>query len=97
MGQKASFGTQNALISYQDQAGQLEVLQEQDESLIWNPAVHGFVNRNLYEKALETGDPTSKSYRGVSPNFGGGNIKEWETIGKTAKRMKKLTTVLSKN
>ena len=33
----------------------------------------------------------------MSPNFGGGNVKEWETIGSTAKKMKKLTTVLSKN
>lgn len=38
-----------------------------------------------------------KGYKGTSPNFGGGNVPEWLTIGKTPKKMKKLTTVLSKN
>ena len=33
----------------------------------------------------------------MSPNFGGGNVPEWETIGSTKYKMKKLTTVLSKN
>lgn len=71
--------------------------QEQNDKLVWNPAVRGFVDKKLYEAALETGDPTVKDYEGVSPNFGGGNITEGMKIGQTPKRMKKLTTVLSKN
>ena len=59
--------------------------------------MHGYVNKELYEKALQTPDPTAKGYKGVSPNFGGGNVPEWESIGTTPKKMKKLTTVLSKN
>lgn len=47
--------------------------------------------------ALETADPTKQGYKGVKPNFGGGRIKEWESIGSTPQKMKKLTTVLSKN
>ena len=55
------------------------------------------MDKYQYLKALETADPTAKGYTGVSPNFGGGNVAEWETIGSTPKKMKKLTTVLSKN
>ena len=68
-----------------------------DSSLVWNPNVRGFVDKIDYNKALKTQDPTSKSYRGVKPNFGGGNQEDWERIGSTHKKMKKLTTVLSKN
>ena len=71
--------------------------QEQDESLIWNPQVNGYVNKKRYLEACETRDPTVIGYKGISPNFGGGNVSEWETIGSTPKKMKKLTTVLSKN
>jgi hypothetical protein len=69
----------------------------QDSSLVWNPKVHAYVDRNLYENAMSTQDPHLKSYTGVKPNFGGGLVKEGEGIGTTAKHMKKLTTVLSKN
>lgn len=80
-----------------DQISQLELIQEQDAKLIWNPAVKSYVDKKLYMDALETKDPTAKGYKGVSPNFGGGNQPWGETIGKTPKKMKKLTTVLSKN
>lgn len=33
----------------------------------------------------------------MSPNFGGGLTNEMEGLGSTPKKMKKLTTVLSKN
>jgi len=46
---------------------------------------------------MKTQDPTSPGYRGVSPNFGGGNVEEGKGIGSTKKHMTKLTTVLSKN
>lgn len=46
---------------------------------------------------METGDPTSPEYKGVSPNFGGGIVEQGSGIGSTSKHMKKLTTVLSKN
>lgn len=71
--------------------------QEADESLVWNPSVNGYVDKKMYEDAIQTKDPTMKGYKGTSPNFGGGNVPEWLTIGKTPKKMKKLTTVLSKN
>lgn len=59
--------------------------------------MRGYVDKKLYMKALETKDPTQAGYKDVSPNFGGGNIEPGMTIGKTPKKMKKLTTVLSKN
>lgn len=68
-----------------------------DNDLVWNQKVHAFVDRQLYEDALATQDPTRSNYRGVSPNFGGGTIEEGRGIGTSVKRMKKLTTVLSKN
>ena len=70
-----------------------------DPNLVWNPAVHGYVDKELYEDALKTGDPTSPKYKGVSPNFGGGivDVEDGKGIGSTKKAMKKLTTVLSKN
>ena len=46
---------------------------------------------------MRTQDPTGKDYKGVSPNFGGGLVKDGDGIGSTLKAMKKLTTVLSKN
>lgn len=48
----------------------------QDSSLVWNPKVHAYVDRNLYENAMTTQDPHLKSYTGVKPNFGGGLVKE---------------------
>jgi len=65
--------------------------------LIYNPAVRGYVDKVNYLKAINTQEATDKGYKGVSPNFGGGLVKDGDTIGKTPKRMKKLTTVLSKN
>ena len=47
-------------------------------------------------KAIHTQETTDKGYKGVSPNFGGGLTKDGEGIGKTPKKMKKLTTVFSK-
>ena len=73
-GQKAAFGTTNALVMYDDQVNMLEIAQEVDDSLTWNPKVGGYVDRELYEEALKTKDPTAKGYKGVSPNFGGGNV-----------------------
>ena len=70
---------------------------ENDDKYIWNPVLHGYVDKIIYEKALKTGDPTRPGYKGVSPNYGGGNQEEGESIGKTRVKMKKLTTVLSKN
>ena len=64
----------NQLVAY-GQASQLEIHQEQDDKLIWNPAVNAYVDKKMYLKALETRDPTKKGYKGVSPNFGGGNVK----------------------
>ena len=46
---------------------------------------------------MRTQDPTGKDYKGVSPNLGGGLVKDGDGIGSTLKAMKKLTTVLSKN
>jgi len=57
-GQKATFGTRNELVAYSDRFSQLLMAQEADQSLIWNPAVRGYVNKKLYEKALATPDPT---------------------------------------
>ena len=65
--------------------------------MIWNPEVNGYVDKKRYLEACKTEDSTAINYKGTSPNFGGGNVKEWETIGSTPKKMKKLTTVLSKN
>ena len=48
-------------------------------------------------KAIRTQETTDKGYRGVSPNFGGGLTQDGEGVGSTPKKMKKLTTVLSKN
>ena len=59
--------------------------------------MHAFVDRRLYEDAVNTKDPTSKGYKGVSPNFGGGLQDPEKGLGSTPKKMKKLTTVLSKN
>ena len=70
---------------------------ENDNKLIWNPMLNGYVDKLLYEKALKTQDPTRPGYKGVSPNFGGGNLLEGEGLGATPKKMRKLTTVLSKN
>ena len=70
---------------------------ENDDKYIWNPLLHGYVDRVIYEKALKTDDPTRRGYRGVSPNFGGNNQEEGRGIGTTPKHMRKLTTVLSKN
>jgi hypothetical protein len=59
--------------------------------------VHAYVDKVLYENAMKTGDPTSPEYKGVSPNYGGGNVVEGKGLGSTRKHMTKLTTVLSKN
>ena len=56
-------------------------MQERDESLIWNPAVKAYVDKKTFLRALETGDPTAKGYKGVSPNFGGGHLEEGQTAG----------------
>ena len=98
MGSKAPFGTQNyALMNLDTELNKLEVIQEDDENLVWNPAVKGYVDKKLYLQAIETKDPTARGYRGVSPNFGGGKIEFDMSIGQTPQKMKKLTTVLSKN
>ena len=47
----------NELVAY-GQVSQLEIQQERDDKLIWNPAVRAYVDKKLYLKALETGDPT---------------------------------------
>ena len=70
---------------------------EADDKLIWNPVLNGYVDKKLYFKALQTQDPTRAGYQGVSPNFGGGLLQDGEGLGSTKKKMKKLTTVLSKN
>lgn len=46
---------------------------------------------------MRTQDPTGKDYKGLSPNFGGGLVKDGDGIGSTLKAMRKLTHVLSKN
>ncbi len=48
-------------------------------------------------KAIHTQETPDHGDTGVSPNFGGGLTKDGEGIGKTPKKMKKLTTVFSKN
>jgi hypothetical protein len=54
--------------------------------LVWNPAVRSYVDKKLYEDALLTQEPTTKGYQGVSPNFGGGLVKdEGKGIGSTKK------------
>jgi hypothetical protein len=68
-----------------------------NSDLVWNPKVHAFVDRILFENAMATGDPTARGYKGVKPNFGGGRVEPGMGIGSTEKNMKKLTTVLSKN
>jgi len=54
----------------------------------------------MYEKALAVKDPAQPGYKGIKPNYGGGLTKidpRGRGIGSTHKKMKKLTTVLSKN
>jgi hypothetical protein len=64
---------------------------------VWNPMVHGYVDRISFENAMKTEDPTQKGYAGVNPNFGGGTTDPDSGPGSGPKKMKKLTTVLSKN
>ena len=45
-----------------------------NDKYIWNPILNAYVDKIIYEKALETQDPTKPGYTGVSPNFGGGKI-----------------------
>ena len=77
-GSKATFSTNaysGGVVAYNSNCmSALELIQEQDEKLIWNPAVKGYVDKINYLKALKTQDPTGKNYKGVSPNFGGGNV-----------------------
>ncbi len=42
--------------------------------MVWNPKIHAYVDKDLMEDALKTGDPHVKGYKGVSPNFGGGLV-----------------------
>lgn len=64
---------------------------------VWNPLVNGYVDRKAFEDAMKTKDPTQKNYVGVKPNFGGGTTDPEAGPGSGPKKMKKLTTVLSKN
>lgn len=68
-----------------------------DENQVWNPKIKSYVDKDLFEAAMKTQEPTSPNYKGVSPNFGGGIVEKGKGIGSTLKAMKKLTTVLSKN
>jgi len=43
--------------------------------------LRGYVSRGIFEEALKTKDPTQPGYRGVNPNFGGGNQDEGEGLG----------------
>ena len=96
--QSVRWGSGAAFGSMAIQQDQLAVLdQEFDPTLAWNKNVNAYVDRELYEKALKTQDPTDKNYKGVSPNFGGGLQDPEKGIGSTRKNMNKLTTVLSKN
>ena len=70
-------------MTYDDRLDVIHANQAMDEKLIWNPMVRGFVDKARYLKALETQDPTQKDYKGTLPNFGGGKVPEWETIGST--------------
>ena len=65
--------------------------------MMWNPKIRAYVDKELFEDAMKTGDPTSPGYKGISPNYGGGIVEEGKGIGTTRERMKNLTTVLSKN
>jgi hypothetical protein len=64
---------------------------------VWSPYVNGYVDRKSFEDALKTQDPTQEGYKGTSPNFGGGTTDPDAGRGSGPKKMKKLTTVLSKN
>ena len=74
----------------------VKVLQPRADQA-WNPKLRAYVDKQLIEDALQTKDPTQPDYKGVSPNYGGGKVEEGRGIGTTTKKMKKLTTVLSKN
>ena len=50
-GQKATFVTRNELVAFQDRYSSFLMEQEQDEKLVWNPAVHGYVDKKLYQEA----------------------------------------------
>jgi len=64
---------------------------------VWNPLVNGYVDKQTYEDALKTKDPTQEGYKGTKPNFGGGTTDPNDGPGSGPKKMRKLTTVLSKN
>lgn len=66
-------------------------------TMVWNDKIKAFVDKQLFKQALSTGDPTQKDYKGISPNYGGGLVEADKGLGSTHKKMKKLTTVLSKN
>ncbi len=46
---------------------------------------------------MQTVDPTSTGYKGLSPKYGSGIVEERKEIGMTRKRFKKITRVLSKS